>query len=317
MKISFKKPQDKTVSEAEQEHQPLQENKPAPRDWKMMIERYMTPKTAGGAAMAAAVIAAILCGIYIPEASSAIELPSSKHMSEGVVEETTPYQLTNTSITTENVQQVVASLARPKAYSATVTNTLHWGGTWDDIDATQYVRNGITLIAYYNAENVQERYEVVEDDVYYSWRRDGTAQYSASTGSLNSDDMSMIPTYENVIALNQNDIVDAGVRTVNGESCIFVTVNDTQNGYEVTYWISTVSGLLIQADYTRDGQLARSVVVSDIVREIPAAALYVLPDGTSLLPDVTEEASSSEPAANTAVSEQTDTVSDRSTQPTA
>ena len=68
--------------------------------------------------------------------------------------------------------------------------------------------------------------------------------------------------------------------------------------------------MLVQADYTRDGQLARSVVVSDIVRETPAAALYVLPDGTSLLPDETEAAASVQAADNT-------TAADSQQQPTA
>ena len=255
-------------------------------DWKKTFDKYTGPIVTGSVAAVAAVILAVACGIFIPGESKAIVLPEHIELSQGAVTEKTPFNLSDTSITPDNVQRVVESLSRPEAYTASVTNTLYWNGTWDSIAAKQYVRDGITLIAYFTSDGIEERYEVVEEDIYYSWRRDGTSQYSASTGSLDRDDMSMIPTYENVIDLEKNQIIDAGLRTVNGESCIFVTVQDEMNGYELTYWISTVSGLLVQADYTREGLLARSVVVNDIVAEEPSAVLYILPDGTSLLPDV-------------------------------
>ena len=75
---------------------------------------------------------------------------------------------------------------------------------------------------------------------------------------------------------------------MNGESCIYVTVADANTGYSLTYWVSAVSGLLVQADYTRGSELVRSVVVSDIQQEEPAASLFVLPDSTSLLPAQTQ-----------------------------
>ena len=59
-------------------------------------------------------------GIALPTGSAA---PMEQMEQDG-------YQLTNASITTDNVQQVIASMSRPKAYTASVTNTLYWSGSW-------------------------------------------------------------------------------------------------------------------------------------------------------------------------------------------
>lgn len=92
----------------------------------------------------------------------------------------------------------------------------------------------------------------------------------------------MIPTYETVVSASKQSISAAGERTVNGESCIYVTVQ-ADNGYSLTYWVSTVSGLLIQADYTKEGDLVRSVVLDNIQSKEPDDAWFQLPDGTNLL----------------------------------
>lgn len=297
MKIPFFKTKKETSTEAELPAEELQdirsieeatEQQPASDS----LDQSEARARQTGAAMAvgmslvvAAAIIAVVLGNVLPEHSRKIAFPQDNVLSQGVVTEKAPFHLSDTSITTENVQRVVESLSRPEAYTAAVTNTLYWNGTWATITADQYVRDGITLIAYHNTEGIEERYEAERDGLYYAWRRDGSSQYSASAGSIDRDDMSMIPTYETVVELDQDKITDAGMRTVNGEACIFVTVMDEKDSYQLTYWISTVSGLLIQADYTRDGELARSVAVGDIREEIPSATRYVLPDGTTLLPD--------------------------------
>lgn len=248
----------------------------------------LTPRRIAWCIFLGAIVIAVALAVVLPDSGARIQLPAGSAAASSAVTEKPNYELTDTDISTENVQQVIASLTRPAAYSASVSNTLYWNGDWKEIHAIQYVRDGVCLTEYRDASGNAERMEAVNGDRYYAWRRDSATYYTGSTGTVSADDTGMIPTYETVIAEEPASITEAGLRTVNGESCIYVTVADANTGYSLTYWVSAVSGLLVQADYTRGSELVRSVVVSDIQQEEPAASLFVLPDSTSLLPAQTQ-----------------------------
>lgn len=231
--------------------------------------------------LCAVLLAIILAVCLTGRPRNAITLPTGS-ADVAAVKEQANYQLKDANITVDNVQQVIASMKRPSSYSASVTNTLYWSGSWQKINATTYVHDGISVTEYKNAQGAADHYVAIRDNLYYAWRNGSTTQYTASTGSISADDTSMIPTYETVVSADKQTITAAGQRTVNGEACIYVTVQ-ADNGYSLTYWVSTVSGLLIQADYTKDGDLVRSVVLENIQSKTPDDAWFQLPDGTSLL----------------------------------
>ncbi|MDO4174373.1 MAG: hypothetical protein Q4D42_06380 [Eubacteriales bacterium] len=240
------------------------------------------PRHVGLIVFVCAVALAAMSAFLLGGTKTGVTLPTGTTENISVTEKT-GYRRTDAKITVDNVQQVIESLSRPEAYSASVVNTLYWTGDWESINVMQYVRDGTCLNAYFDADGNIDRYQAIRDGKYYTWRNGGTTQYIASTGGVSADDASMIPTYETVVNEEKDDIIAAGERTVDGESCIYVTVHDEQTDYNLTYWVSTVSGLLIQADYNRSGELVRSVVVNNIKREEPAKALFQLPDGSSLL----------------------------------
>ena len=49
--------------------------------------------------------------------------------------------------------------------------------------------------------------------------------------------------------------------------------------------MSTVTGLLVQADYSRGDEIVRSVSVTAVNTETPEKELFELPDGTQVLDD--------------------------------
>ncbi|MDO5784168.1 MAG: hypothetical protein Q4P20_03785 [Eubacteriales bacterium] len=264
------------------------ENKKKREQPKKRKKLRLTPRRIAWIVFLCVVVLAVVAAAVLPGKSTGITLPQGSAAGQAVVTEKTQYHLTNADITKENVQQVIASLERPDTYSVSVTNTLYWNGAWNQIHAVQYVRDGVCLTEYYDANGNAERFEAVKDAAYYAWRRGGTVQYSGAAGVVSADAAGMIPTYETVIEEDPANITEAGLRTVNGESCIYATVSNATTGYSLTYWVSTVSGLLVQADYTRSGELVRSVVVDNVQQVEPAASLFVMPNGTSLLPEESE-----------------------------
>ena len=250
-----------------------------------MVKRLTFRQKIAGIVVGSIVLAIITVALF-PKNKNEIVLPHGSANAEyhDVITEQTQYRLTDTDITIDNVQQVIESLARPTAYTASITNTLYWDDKWNDIQAMQYVRDGVYLTQHNDVNGNAERFEAICGETCYAWRRGSNTQYIGAAGAVSADDMSMIPTYETVIQQDRKNITEAGIRTVDGISCIYVTVVNAQTGYTLTYWISTVNGLLVQADYTKGSTLVRSVVVNEIQLEMPAESLFVMPNGTSLLP---------------------------------
>ena len=91
-----------------------------------------------------------------------------------------------------------------------------------------------------------------------------------------------IPTYEDVLALDQETIAAAGYEEKEGLACIYVeTVPDSQ-GYVEQYWISVDSGLLACAETWLDGQLVYRMSAYTVDQPVPEEASFTLPDGTVL-----------------------------------
>lgn len=213
-----------------------------------------------------------------------ITLPSgSAATAPETTQEEQEFTLTDADISVNNVQQVIASLKRPDAYSMAIDNTVFWDQDWSTCQVNRYVRSGISLTEYLNTTQEAERYEITDGDKYYSWRVGKKKYHTGSSGSLSADQASMIPTYETILDADPSTITDAGLRTIEGVPCVYAVLQDKDSGYTITYSVSTVTGLLLQAEYTRGDELVRSVSVSTLDLTIPDEGLFSLPDGTNLV----------------------------------
>ena len=143
---------------------------------KTQAQKEKSPKRkhVGLIVFACAVLLAIILAVCLTGTPRhAITLPTgSADVSAG--KEQAGYQLKDTNITVDNVQQVIASMKRPSSYSASVTNTLYWSGSWQKINATTYVRDGISVTEYKNAQGTADHYIAIRDNLYYAWRNNGT-----------------------------------------------------------------------------------------------------------------------------------------------
>lgn len=119
--------------------------------------------------LCAVLLAIILAVCLTGRPGNAITLPTGS-ADVSAVKEQTNYQLKDTNITVDNVQQVIASMKRPSSYSASVANTLYWSGNWQKINATTYVHDGISVTEYKNAQGTADHYLAIRDNLYYAWR---------------------------------------------------------------------------------------------------------------------------------------------------
>lgn len=245
----------------------------------------LTPRFVVGIAVIVVLLIVVAAAIGLFGGSSqSIALPSgSGESGPATVEEEQEFTLTDADVTLENVQQVIEDLKRPDSYSASIDNTVYWSEDWSTCQVNQYVRDGYYLTEFYNTKQDVDRYEMIVDDTYYSWRVGNKKYYTARTGTVTADQTSMIPTYETIVDADPDEIADAGIKTIGGAPCIFCEMKDEASGYTITYYVSTVSGLLARAEYTRDGQLVRSVAMTSLDQSEPDSKIFELPDGSNPL----------------------------------
>lgn len=259
--------------------------KPHEQETNPSKKRRLRPRTAAWIVGMLVLLVAVGASIGLfGDNSSSIELPNGSASTEPKTkQEEQQFTLTDADISVNNVQQVIASLERPEAYSMAIDNTVFWDQDWSTCQVNRYVRSGISMTEYLNTTQEAERYEIIDGDKYYSWRVGKKKYHTGSTGSLSADQTAMIPTYETILDADPSVITDAGLRTIEGIPCVYAVLKDEPSGYTITYSVSTVTGLLLQAEYTRGDELVRSVSVSTLDMTTPDESLFALPDGTNLV----------------------------------
>lgn len=187
-------------------------------------------------------------------------------------------------ITPQTVQHVIGNtLSRPDSYGRTVTIEDFWGeGESGVTHATVWVDGGWTHTTATQPGGTV-RHSIVGNGQFWLWYG-GSSQVLNGKAEEDSADLEgqRIPTYEDVLALDQETIAAAGYEEKEGLACIYVeTVPDSQ-GYVEQYWISVDSGLLACAETWLDGQLVYRMSSYTVDQPVPEEASFTLPDGAVL-----------------------------------
>ena len=115
----------------------------------------------------------------------------------------------------------------------------------------------------------------------YRWYGGNNSVKSWAVDERGADLAQHIPTYEEVLELEPERIVEAGFGERDGMSCIYVETDIDELGYLERYWISTDNGLLVGAETEKEGQIVLSMTSTeaDVLQQ---EGNFTLPDGTVL-----------------------------------
>jgi hypothetical protein len=243
--------------------------------------------TALGILLISAVIGAMFLNSFLGRDSNAIQLPdmSDPVDSPGGNE---PDAIDRVVVTPDTIQAVISTLDRPPVYSREVVIERFWSGGSAENIIDVYVSNGITSLHSTSPSGLEKRIIVTSDTLYIWYRGDSDffAGTIASTGDGNrtADEWQMIVTYEDILALNKSDIIDAGYTEYEGELCVYAVYASPLLGYTRTYYISLEIGLVIAAfEYDSDGiQVYGMIAGESFIGEIDPL-MFTLPDGTDLI----------------------------------
>ena len=147
--------------------------------------------------------------------------------------------------TPDTVQKVIASLSRPESYYRQLTVGLYWDGK---------------LRLWYAGDK--------------TWKE-------TSTQAETADLAQRIPTYEDVLALDPEKITSAAYEQKNDKSCIFVEIDNGQDGVD-RYWIDTESGLLCAAESSSEDRITYEMTEIQLTTPLAAGVTFTLPNGMVL-----------------------------------
>ena len=184
------------------------------------------------------------------------------------------------AVTPETVQSVVATLSRPDSYYRELTVETLWSGGSYSSTVQYWEDSGWSHIRQTLASGAV-RHDLVGAETAYYWY-EGSSTWNSFPADERSADLSQhIPTYEEVLELEPERIVEAGFGERDGMSCIYVETDIDELGYLERYWISTDNGLLVGAETEKEGQIVLSMTSTeaDVLQQ---EGNFTLPDGTVL-----------------------------------
>jgi hypothetical protein len=195
-------------------------------------------------------------------------------------------ELERVEITRDNIQAVISTLHRPEIFSRNVFVESFWGDGQAVFHFHISVYNGVTSIAS-NTQNRAERRTIVTHDRQYIWYANESEPFVGEIGSPANplrlaDEWHMLPTYEDVINLDRDVIIDAGYVDFEGVTSLFVTYRSPLLDNIRTYYISIRHGLVIGAEVSdRNGEPVFSIRAGN-PEDVDMDA-FLLPDGTNVL----------------------------------
>ena len=188
-------------------------------------------------------------------------------------------------VTPSTVQKVIATISRYESYSRTMTITYTWGNQVSAISAQIWEDSGWRHTQVSLASGDTEC-AITGNGQFWLWYEDVHGKVSGrilkgSIENVTSDLMQRLPTYEDILLLDPEQITDAGYVEYNGQPCIYVEAEQSELGYLYRYWVSETSGLLMATETEKQGTVVYRMISNEVISPFSGNEnAFILPDGT-------------------------------------
>ncbi len=147
------------------------------------------------------------------------------------------------AVDSSSVQCVVATLRRPEQYTLTGESTFYYGDQTKAISIQCAVRGGLTKVIQSVTTGLYKHTLLTPSDAYI-WSSDTQSYYKGVLGDFSVDDLALIPTYEKLISLPEDEIEKGGFEEIGGMACIYAERRKGETDVRECYYISVETGLL-------------------------------------------------------------------------
>lgn len=186
-------------------------------------------------------------------------------------------------VTPATVQAVVATLRRPDSYFRKLHVESMWDGGAAEYEISMWVKGVCLRLSVTSEKWDYVKNILIDGEQVTIWYGTNTKEsYTVSRaafdpGSAFGDELGMIPTYESILNLNAEDIVDAGYTDRNGQR-IMAAAADSTLGYVWYYYVSPETGLLEAAEATDGGRVIYRMTAEPAELNAPDDSIF-LPGG--------------------------------------
>lgn len=179
--------------------------------------------------------------VILPQTTAALPTGGEEPIGGSLTAEVTP----------QTVQAVVGTLVRPDSYSRSLRVESFWSGGSQSWNVQVWQKSGLTRIRMETEDGSQPVRLMQSGGGFVTVWQEGlfedAVMYPSSDPEL-IDALQMLPTYENLLALDPAQIEAAGYVKLDGAWRIMATVREQPTGYRMGYYISIETGLLEAAE---------------------------------------------------------------------
>jgi len=243
--------------------------------------------TVFGLLLIAAAIGAMLLMPFLRNDGAAIVLPDTPLPIDSP-HDAQPDALDRVEVNKYTVQAIISTLERPDTYSREIVIESFWEdgqATWVvDVSVTE----GITSLSVSPPVGPDKKI-IVTPTALYIWHVGDRSMFIGSPDSSGdlyriADEWQMLFTYESILELDINDIVNADFTEIDDQLSVFVLYHSPMLNNVRTYYISLELGLILSVvEYDSSGMLIYRMTAGEtFIGEITPEAFTLL-DGTSLI----------------------------------
>ena len=185
------------------------------------------------------------------------------------------------TVTTETVQAVVDTLARPQSYERQVQIETFWPGGQSMVTASVWVDQGYTMTIL-TPEQGAAVHSIYYDEQLSQWLEGDAIWHVGKADDKSADIAQRIPSYEDILTAEMGNITQADYVDWNGLSCVFAEVRYEEMDYLERYWVSVPTGLLVRAETLKGDSVVYRMTSGSINRPAASDVIFALPDGTAL-----------------------------------
>ena len=169
----------------------------------------------------------------------------------------------NAEITPQNVGRLIGTLSRPESYFADMTSRVISGERSAEYHSREWRQGENARTVVTDPQGGEYNY-IQNETTVISWKTGDLSYNSMPRGDFSGDSLVRIPTYEELAALGDDDVVSCGVENFQGSECVFAVVSYPEFGYEERYVISIDYGLLLSAETRKSGEIIYQMIVNEL-----------------------------------------------------
>ena len=188
--------------------------------------------------------------------------------------------LESVKIDRSNIKKLVEAMRRPDQYHISAGSTVYHSAGQSTTGTEGYISGELSKVVAFDQNGQSQKHCILTAEKAYIWGEGSGTWHECSRGNFEVDDELVIPTYEKILELDEENIVNADFSLYNEIYCVFVETVDPVSSYRNLYYISVNDGLLVGAQSFEGDMLVYSLSVSVLDMPQDTNGIFSLPDGT-------------------------------------